>query len=131
MANILYQNQFLRVEIEPFETNYGLHTNDYVMNNDNVFIINSDIKGNIKRVFTNVFHQIHCHTEFVTAEVRQNAPGLREDAEYVMYLPAYDLKVLDKLELDSFGRILKLKVIAVDFVTFPGVAVVQATTETR
>lgn len=47
--NILIDDlfQISSVEIEPYDNNYGVYANSYTMNNDNIFILNSDIKGNI------------------------------------------------------------------------------------
>jgi hypothetical protein len=69
--------------------------------------------------------------EAVSSELRQYKPGLHENAEFLIFMPAIDLEVLDKVEVNAGGRIMKLKIESVDYLSFIGLAVVSVCSETR
>lgn len=69
--------------------------------------------------------------QYLNSSVRQQMPGLFLEAEYLIYAPAIDVELLDKVSLTAGARNLPLKVVHLDYITYPGVVLVQACTETR
>lgn len=67
----------------------------------------------------------------LNATMREQTPGLFVDAEYLIYSPAMDVQTLDKVTVTAGARKIPLKVVHLDYITYPGVVLVQACTETR
>jgi hypothetical protein len=91
----------------------------------------ADEYGNISTSQVTKAQDMPVHIESSNAELRQYQPGLHEKAEYLIYMPAIDIQLLDKVTVNAGGRILKLKVEHVDYLSFVGIAVLSVCTETR
>ncbi|MEC0276810.1 hypothetical protein [Peribacillus frigoritolerans] len=71
------------------------------------------------------------HIQTVNAELKQYMQGILPNVQYLIYIPAIDLELLDKVTVHSVGRNIKVKVENIDYLSFPGLALLQVSTETR
>lgn len=67
----------------------------------------------------------------MSAELLQFMPGLHPNAEYIIYMSAAEVSLLDKVTVKSGGREVKLKIEYIDYLSFEGVALLHVCTETR
>lgn len=87
--------------------------------------------GDIVTQDTVKYSGLNSYIMLINSELRQMMPGLIDDAEYLVHLPGVQISVLDKLVSHVNGMGVPLKVLHVDYLTYPGMAVVQARTDTR
>lgn len=71
------------------------------------------------------------HIQPINAELKQYMMGLMPNVQYLIYISAIDLKLLDKVTVVASGRDLKVKILDIDYFSFPGLALLQVTSETR
>lgn len=88
-------------------------------------------RGDIKKTEVVKYDNVDVFTQSVTQSLRQENPGLYVDSEYVIHAPAIDVKTLDKVTLTAGTRKTPLKVVDTDYITFPGMVIIQACSETR
>lgn len=67
----------------------------------------------------------------LNASLKQETPGMFVDAEYLISAPAVDINPLDRVVVESGVRQIPLKVVHLDYITYPGTVLIQACTETR
>jgi hypothetical protein len=84
------------------------------------------VKGDVAK-----YTDLDVFTQAISSELRQQNAGLLHDAEYLIYAPEIEASLLDKLTLTVGTRKTPLKVVNVDYVTYPGITLVQACSETR
>lgn len=88
-------------------------------------------RGDIVKTDTVQYEDIDVFTQAMTSEMRQQNPGLYVDAEFIIYAPAIDINSLDKISLLAGTRSTTLKVVDRDYISYPGLVLIQACTETR
>jgi hypothetical protein len=88
-------------------------------------------RGDIKKVDIVKAANLDAYTQAMSADLLQQNPGLFSDVEYVIYAPGIDITVLDKVSLSVGARQIPLKVTNVDYLSYPGLALIQVCSETR
>lgn len=88
-------------------------------------------RGDIVKTEVVKFDGMDVFTQAATTQMKQQNPGIFVDTEYMVYAPAIDVSTLDKLTLTVGTRKTPLKVVHADYITFPGLVVIQACSETR
>lgn len=91
----------------------------------------ADTRGNLKSELVTVYKAIPCFVEEVTNELRQTDAGIHPDTEYQVYTTALDIKETDQVSLRVRGAEDKFKVIALNYVTFPQMLVIQVSRDVR
>lgn len=91
----------------------------------------ADANGNIKKSNVQKAKDLPIHIIPFHSELKQYQMGLHEDAEFVIYAPALDFSLLDTISVKKGNRTTKLKIASVDYLSFDGVAVISALSETR
>lgn len=92
--------------------------------------ISADENGNKSTIFVPMLNSVG-HIEYLSTELRSLGMGISKDAEYRVYVPEYNANILDKLVITVGPELLRLRVVSIDFVTYSGVTVIEACTETR
>lgn len=88
-------------------------------------------RGDVKKVDTVKHADLDVYTVAANATLQQQNPGLLHDAEYMIYAPGVDISLLDKVALTVGARAIPLKVTHVDYISYPGMALIQVCSETR
>ena len=91
----------------------------------------ADGRGNLKKVPIDKVSNLSVHAQLITQDLRMYDPGLHPDSKYLIYAPGVSISVLDKLKLRVLEWEESFKVVAVDYISFPGCALIQVTSETR
>lgn len=91
----------------------------------------ADEFGNITNEDIVKYSDLKAYVEKVRDELKQYDAGLQPEAKYYLYAPAVEINILDKIEMNINGKVLPLKVDAVDYISFPGNVIVTVCTETR
>ncbi len=74
---------------------------------------------------------LHIFTQTMTSNLKQQDSGIFLDTEFLIYAPYFELETLDRVVLKKENRNVDLKVIHVDSISYDGVIVIQACTDTR
>ncbi len=90
-----------------------------------------DSKGNIVKTPDLRVDNLKAYIVPCVSELKQYDPGLHPDADFRIYVPDCVFKILDTVTTVINDNIIKLKVVAVDYLSFPGVAILDVKTETR
>lgn len=93
----------------------------------------ADDRGRITKEPQVIIENLPVYIMAASQELRQYNPGLHLDAEYIIYMPKSDMSVLDKIIVTGeFGDELILKSVSnPDILTYQGVSILEAKTETR
>lgn len=85
----------------------------------------ADNRGNIKYVPYVKYENIACYLEYVGSDLRQSEPGLNPETEYRLYVA--DLNFLENEVVNLKGNKFdnKYTILTVDYVTHPGLAVLE------
>lgn len=85
----------------------------------------ADARGNIKNEPYEKYKNIPCYLEFVGSNLRQHEPGLNPETEYKLYVT--DIELLENETVNLKGRMFdnNYKILTIDYVTFPGLAVLE------
>ena len=89
------------------------------------------VSGEVKSTDIVVLNDIPVFIEGNKDKLRQFEMGLYPDADYAVFMPSADIDLLDKISVSVGGKVLNLKVIHVDFISYPNVTVLHLATETR
>ena len=87
--------------------------------------------GKITKTIEESIVDTYAHLSTTRDELIQYKPGLHKDTEYVMYSPVTEVVILDTLSIDFSDITLKLKVLTIDFITYPGLLLLELCNETR
>lgn len=94
--------------------------------------VSADKYGDVTNTPKEVISDSDVYVELVTQDLRQSDVGIHLDAEYLIYSPAFDATLLDRLIINNYiTKDVALKVVSVDHTTYPGVVCIQAKSETR
>jgi len=91
----------------------------------------ADTRGNLKTELVTTYTGIPCFLEQVTNELRQIDAGIHPDTEYRIYTSALDIKETDQVTIHIHAKEEAFKVIALDFVTFPKMLVMEVSRDVR
>lgn len=91
----------------------------------------ADDDGNITNKDIAVVSDLDVNVQVVDQQLTQYDPGLHPDSEFVIFSPDFDINLLDKITLTNTLQTVDLKVVAIDRLTYPGVAKIEVKTETR
>lgn len=93
-------------------------------------VVASDF-GDIVNEKTLKISDMHIFTQTMTSNLKQQDSGIFLDTEFLIYAPYFELEALDRVVLKKDSRTVNLKVIHVDSISYDGVILIQACTETR
>lgn len=99
--------------------------------NVDTLVETADKDGNVTVVPQDVVSNLRVYVERVSGALTQFKPGLVEMVDYRIYAPAFDLAVLDKLYINSNGNLVPMKVETLDYISFQGLVIITACTDTR
>ncbi|WP_426455299.1 hypothetical protein ACP26L_36390 (plasmid) [Paenibacillus sp. S-38] len=89
-------------------------------------------RGDVKKVDAVKFADLICYSSSKSARLHQKDPGVLIENDYTIYAPATTpISTLDKLRLTAGTTAVPLKVIDTDYITYPGLVVIEACVETR
>jgi hypothetical protein len=91
----------------------------------------ADDRGNITKEPQVKYSQLKCHTQVNSPDLKLYDTGLHPDTEYVIFAPGVQIAELDRIILTNGIQTLPLKVIQPDYISYPGVVVLQVKSETR
>jgi hypothetical protein len=91
----------------------------------------ADSRGNLKNDLVTKYEGIPCFAEQVTNELRQLDSGIFPETDYMIYTSALSIKETDQVSLKVRGAEDKFKVIALDYVTYPMMLVMQVCRDIR
>jgi len=91
----------------------------------------ADENGNITKNPEVILDDCKVYSQVVDQTLKQYAPGLHEETEFIIYAPYFKINTLDQLVLTSSFDNYRLKVVASYTVNYPGIVVIEAKTETR
>lgn len=91
----------------------------------------ADENGNVKTSSIVRVADQPAYITFINAELPQFKAGYFEKADYLMYIAATDIDLLDQVKIMVAGREKRMKVETVDYLSFVGLALVGLVTETR
>lgn len=91
----------------------------------------ADARGNLKNELVTKYEGIPCFVEQVTNELKQMDSGILPETEYQIYTSALDIKETDQVSLHVRGAEDRFKVVALDYVTYPSMLVVQVCRDVR
>jgi hypothetical protein len=74
---------------------------------------------------------LDCFVEALSSAMKEQNPGLFVDAEYRIFAASVDINTMDKVVLMAGARPIPLKVVHMDYLTYPGTVILHACTETR
>lgn len=88
----------------------------------------ADSRGNIKIIPQTLYADTPCSLEHITGDLRQYEPGLSPDAKYRLYTTNIDdVESTDQINVSGMS----LKVVDVDYTTYPKLAVIQLSSDIR
>lgn len=87
----------------------------------------ADSRGNIKIIPQTLYADTPCSLEHITGDLRQYEPGLSPDAKYRLYTTKIDVESTDQINVSGMS----LKVVDVDYTTYPKLAVIQLSSDIR
>jgi hypothetical protein len=90
-----------------------------------------DDRGRVTTTTEDIVVNKKIYNQKITQELRLFDSGLSPTAEFLMYSSTFDIQLLDRVTVTNGVQVLKLKVDAVDKVTYPGLAIIQLCYETR
>lgn len=91
----------------------------------------ADERGNLKTQFGDKYKDVPCYLEEVDDGLRQYEPGLHPDTEYRIYTAKLEIDDNDQLVINVLGKEEKFKVVARNYVTFPGLLVIEVKRDVR
>jgi hypothetical protein len=91
----------------------------------------ADTRGNSKNVLVDTYTGVPCFLEQVTNELRQMDAGIHPDTEYRIYTSAIDVKETDQVSVFIRAKEETFKVIALDYVTFPKMLIMEVCRDVR
>lgn len=91
----------------------------------------ADENGDITTADITKYSDVTVNIEAVTSDLRQYQPGLLAETTYLIYAPSVEVSILDTISADINSRKVPLKVVGTDYVSFPGLVLIQVKTETR
>lgn len=91
----------------------------------------ADDRGKITRTFEEVYKDISIYAEPLDSEVKQVEPGKAPKARYKIYAPSISLDIEDQIQIDVGGVMMPFKLTGYDYLTFKGLTILEAVTETR
>jgi len=90
-----------------------------------------DDRGKVTKTSITIVEDYKVCIETKKQELKQFKPGLHPDFDYEIYAPYFEVKLLDSIEVKNDNQTLQLKVESFDSITYPGLVVIQLSTETR
>jgi len=87
--------------------------------------------GQIKRQDVVKMAGQKAYVQALSGDLKQYEAGLHEDAEYRVFAPVTDVSLLDKLIIHFDSFVIPLKIVHLNFLTYSGIVVIQACSETR
>ena len=96
------------------------------------YIQTADDRGNLITEFADKYSDIPCFLEQISNELKQYDSGLHPETEFKIYTSAA-LKVeeIDKAQIDLQGNVEDFKIVAIDYMTFPNMLVLQVCRDVR
>jgi hypothetical protein len=91
----------------------------------------ADSRGNLKSVFGEKYRNVPCYLEHISSQLLQYQPGLSPDTEHRIYTTALNVELTDQVVVSMGGMELVLKVTALDYMTFPGLLVIEVAKDIR
>lgn len=91
----------------------------------------ADKRGNIKKTPKSIYADLSVYTQSVTMELRETKIGLFPETDYLIYAPDIDVGLLDRVSLNVGKRVTDLKIVAIDYISYPGLVCIEVSTETR
>lgn len=91
----------------------------------------ADGRGNIKTTFGEKYKDVPCYLEHISSQLRQYEPGLNPETEHRIYTTDLNLELTDQIVVVFGRREMVLKVVAVDFTSFPNLAVIEVAKDIR
>lgn len=91
----------------------------------------ADDRGNIRRTPQVKYTDLKAYLEVVNMDVKQYDIGLHPDTEYLVYVSAKDISLLDRVIVTIGERKLPTKVVGTDYAKYPGILILQLSSETR
>lgn len=91
----------------------------------------TDARGNLKSAFGEKYKDVPCYLEQISNELRQFEPGLNPDTEHRIYTTDLDIELTDQVVITEGRRELVLRVVALDYFSFPGLVVIEVAKDIR
>ncbi|MCY7861136.1 hypothetical protein [Bacillus haynesii] len=91
----------------------------------------ADSRGNVKTTFGEKYGDVPCYLEDISGDLRQYEPGINPETEHRIYTTALNIELTDQVSIRFGQRELKLKVVAVDYTSFPNLAVIEVSKDIR
>lgn len=91
----------------------------------------ADDRGNLKTQFVEKYKDVPCHLEEVDDVLRQYDPGLHPDTDYRIYTAKLIIDTNDQILLNVEGEEERFKVVARNYITFPGLLVLEVKRDIR
>lgn len=90
-----------------------------------------DDDGNIKLTMENIVSNVKTYIELGKQDIKQYNPGKNEDSVYEIYAPSFELELTDRLILTSGGINIPMKLVGTNYLSYLGLVVISAKSETR
>ncbi len=91
----------------------------------------ADENGNIKKLAQIKYADLRVYAQGITFDLMQYQLGFFADSKFILYAPGVDINILDRIVFKVGGRQIPLKVTTTDYISYPGLVLIQVHAETR